>query len=58
MSDQPYLTVEDHNRDVSGMIMHGMQLSVMCGEDVPDLAADPFAAPWCAPSGARSAAAP
>lgn len=29
------------NRDVSGMIMHGMQLSVMCGEDVPDLVVDP-----------------
>jgi pimeloyl-ACP methyl ester carboxylesterase len=29
------------NRDVSGMIMHGMQLSVMCGEDVPDLVIDP-----------------
>lgn len=29
------------NRDVSDMIMHGMQLSVMCGEDVPDLVIDP-----------------
>ena len=29
------------NRDVSDMIMHGMQLSVMCGEDVPDLVVDP-----------------
>ena len=29
------------NRDVSGQIMHGMQLSVMCGEDVPDLVIDP-----------------
>ena len=29
------------NRDVSSMIMHGMQLSVMCGEDVPDLVVDP-----------------
>lgn len=28
-------------RDVSDMIMHGMQLSVMCGEDVPDLVVDP-----------------
>jgi pimeloyl-ACP methyl ester carboxylesterase len=29
------------NRDVSSMIMHGMQLSVMCGEDAPDLVVDP-----------------
>ncbi|MBP6533529.1 MAG: alpha/beta fold hydrolase [Arenimonas sp.] len=29
------------NRDVSDMIMHGMQLSVMCGEDAPDLVVDP-----------------
>ncbi len=29
------------NRDISGMIMHGMQLSVMCGEDVLDLVIDP-----------------
>jgi pimeloyl-ACP methyl ester carboxylesterase len=29
------------NRDISDMIMHGMQLSVMCGEDVPDLVVDP-----------------
>lgn len=29
------------NHDVSGMIMHGMQLSVMCGEDAPDLVIDP-----------------
>ena len=29
------------NRDISGMIMHGMQLSVMCGEDVDDLVIDP-----------------
>jgi pimeloyl-ACP methyl ester carboxylesterase len=29
------------NRDVSGMIMHGMQLSVMCSEDADDLMLDP-----------------
>lgn len=29
------------NHQVSDMIMHGMQLSVMCGEDVPDLVVDP-----------------
>ncbi|MEY3516828.1 MAG: hypothetical protein RIS67_1045, partial [Pseudomonadota bacterium] len=28
-------------RDISDQIMHGMQLSVMCGEDVPDLVVDP-----------------
>lgn len=29
------------NRDISGMIMHGMQLSVMCSEDVDELVIDP-----------------
>ena len=29
------------NRDVSDQIMHGMQLSVMCSEDAPDLKVDP-----------------
>ena len=29
------------NHDVSGMIMHGMQLSVMCSEDADDLVIDP-----------------
>lgn len=28
-------------RDISDQIMHGMQLSVMCGEDAPDLVVDP-----------------
>lgn len=28
-------------RDISDQIMHGMQLSVMCSEDVPDLVVDP-----------------
>lgn len=28
-------------RDISDQIMHGMQLSVMCGEDVPDLVVNP-----------------
>jgi pimeloyl-ACP methyl ester carboxylesterase len=28
-------------RDVSDQIMHGMQLSVMCSEDAPDLVVDP-----------------
>jgi pimeloyl-ACP methyl ester carboxylesterase len=28
-------------RDISDQIMHGMQLSVMCGEDTPDLVVDP-----------------
>lgn len=28
-------------RDISDQIMHGMQLSVICGEDVPDLVVDP-----------------
>lgn len=27
--------------DISDQIMHGMQLSVMCGEDAPDLVVDP-----------------
>ena len=29
------------NRDISDMIMHGMQLSVMCSEDAGDLVVDP-----------------